>query len=660
MRPLAKAVATALVGLAVAPALASGAPEHRVLIALLPGARTPRAELLRLERSGLPELGLMSASVGTYSEQQTLLDITQGARVPAVNYAPSGAPALELAAAGAVRDWPAIVRRAASANATLAPGALAGAIPGGAGYVGTGSGVGADGVLAAGRAGRLAGVSLGRGASLVLRVREMLARKLLVVAELAGPGQLRALVRARARGELVLALEEPPPTPPGVDRPPLLLALGAVGLAAHRGTLSSGSTRTDGLVAATDLAPTVLAWLGVREPVTMIGQPLREAGVRTPASLGAYANRLAVLGARRLTVLAWFALGWLTLVLIAGVRRRLRDALRLGGLAVLWAPACVLGAAILAPGAGLEGAIVIGGSFALALASDRLAAWPRAAAVPALATLAFYAADLLAGSGLIERSLLGSDPVSGSRFFGAGNELSTVLMVELLVALAALRPRRDVAWLVALGGALAFVLAWGRAGANAGAIFSVGGAIAGVALARGRLTARRASIAVAAIAGALGLLVALDLLSGGGAQLTSQVLAAHSPGSAAAALSRRASEMWHAFAAFPMPLAVAGCFAGALALARQRERLPEPWAPCLIGVFAGALLGSLVADSGPRVLLIGCAGAVCALAYLLGGLGESAGERQLYELLTRPLAVVSTLESGSGIPRPDPPKFASR
>lgn len=663
MSRLAKAVAVALVALAVAPALAAAAPERRVLIAIVPRAPTPGVELARLKDAGLVELGLMTASVGTYSQQQTLLDITQGARVPLVNYAPGAAPALELARTGTIVDWPAVVRRAASADAGLAPGALASGVPRGAGYVADGRTLGTDGVLAAGRRGRVAAVSLGPPSSLVVRVREMLERKRLVVAELAGPGQLRALVGARPRGEFVLAVEAPPPTAAGVNRPPLLLAVGAAGLAARPGALSSGSTRTDGLIAATDLAPTVLRWLGVREPATMIGQPLRVAGARTLASLAAYANRLAVLGGRRLAVLAWFLLAWLALALLALVRGRgLSEALRLGGLAALWAPAVVLAAAMLAPSAAVEGAIVVGGSFGLALANDRLVAWPRAAAIPAAATLVLYAGDLLAGSGLIERSLLGSDPISGSRFFGAGNELVTVLTVELLVALAALRPRRRLAALLAVGGALMFVLAWGRAGANVGTIFTVGGAVAAssLSLARGRLTARRLTLAAEGIAGALGLLVALDLLSGGGAQLTSQVLGAHSVASAAGALARRASETWHAFAAFPMPLAVVGCLAGALLLARGRERLPEPWAACLAGVLAGALLGSLVADSGPRVLLVGCAGAVCVLAYLLAGTAETAGDRRLYKLLTQPLAVVSTLDCGSGIPRPDPPELSRR
>jgi hypothetical protein len=641
VRRLAKALAAALGLLVVAPAFASAAPERRVLIAVVPPAPSLAAELARFADSGLGQLGLMTASVDVYSEQQTLLDITQGARVPPVGYSPSAAPALALTRTGAVIDWAAIVRRAAAAGARLAPGALAAAVDGGAGYVG-GSSVGEDGALAAGRHGRIGAVSLGPKVSLAARVRKLLARKRLVVAQLAGAAQLRSLLAARARGELVLALEAPPVTAPGATRAPLLLALGASGLRAGAGALTSGSTRSDGLVAATDLAATVLSWLRLREPAAIDGQPLRVGAARTVAALAAYARRLAVVGGRRVTVLVWVALTWLSLLVLAVVRGRgLQATLALGGLAALWAPVLVLLGALLEPGGAAEGALVAGGSFALALASERIASWPRAAAVPAIVTLVLYGGDLLAGSGLVERSVLGSDPISGSRYFGAGNELATVLMVELLVAIAALAPRRLNPMLLSLGGALVLVLAWGRAGANVGAIFTLGGAVA----VAGGLSARRVILAGGGIVAALGVLAVVDLLSGGGAQLASEVLRA-------GALERRASETWHAFVALPAGLVALGVWLLAVRLCwGARERLPRPWAAGVAGMLAGALLGSLAADSGPRVLLIGCGGAACALAYLAGG------DR---ELLMRPLVAVRTLQSGSGIPRPDPPKLLRR
>jgi len=635
-------VAVAAVALlALAPALASGAPVRRVLVVIVPGGGAPGGKLVRFERAGLPSLGLMTASVGSYSQQQTLLDITQGARVPLVDYAPSGTPALSLRA-GDVVGWPAIARRASSADPPLVAGALASAIPEGAGYVAAWRRPSADAVIAAGGTGRIGAVSVGTRASLIERVRGLLAHKRLVIAQLADVGQLRALVAARPPGELLIALEAPAPTRPGATRPPVLLALGAAGLASGPGTLTSASTRTDGLVAATDLAPTILRWLGLREPASMIGQPLAVVLQRSTASLAAFANRLALIGARRLAVALWFVLAWVALALLTATRRRgLADVLRLGGLAAVWAPACVLATAALAPAAAVESAIVVGGSFALALVSDRFVAWPQAAVIPAVIVLVLYAADLLAGSGLVERSLLGSDPISASRYFGAGNELVAVLMVELLVALSALRPARALPVLLGLGGALTFVLAWGRGGANLGAIFTVGGAVAtaGLALTPGVMTLKRAG---GAIVGALGVLVALEILAGG------------------AAIDRRVSEVWHAFAAFPMPLAVLGCLTGALVVTRERHRLPEPWGACLAGMFGGALLGSLAADSGPRVLLIGCAGALCALAYVLGGARRTPSRGRLYMLLTRALVPFPTLQSGSGIPRPDPPNFWRR
>ena len=70
--------------------------------------------------------------------------------------------------------------------------------------------------------------------------------------------------------------------------------------------------------------------------------------------------------------------------------------------------------------------------------ADRLVAWPRGPAVPALAGLAAYTLDLAFGSPLIIRSLLGPNPLFGSRFYGIGNELEGTLAALLVVALGAL------------------------------------------------------------------------------------------------------------------------------------------------------------------------------------------------------------------------------
>ncbi len=241
----------------------------------------------------------------------------------------------------------------------------------------------------------------------------------------------------------------------------------------------------------------------------MVGQAIHTAPAQSVGALVGFADRLAAVGPRRSTVLICFTLAWLALLLVACLLGRgPRSALRLGGLAALWAPVSVLAASVARPGVVAEVVLVVGGAFALARASERLVAWPRAAAVPSVVTVVLYGAALLAGSGLVATSLLGSDPIAGSRFFGAGNELAAVLAVELLVALAALGAARRLPTTLASGALMTLMLAWGRGGANVGAVFTDGGAVAAAALvlAPGRLSARRVALAGATLAAGLGLL----------------------------------------------------------------------------------------------------------------------------------------------------------
>jgi hypothetical protein len=578
----------------------------------------------------------MTASLGNYNEQQTLLDITQGSRVPRVDYSPREAPALRVAANGVVSDWRAILRRARSADASIEPGLLAASLPGGAGYAGSGTSVGIDALLAAGRDGRVARVSLGTSGSLPGRVAALLARRSLVVADLPGGAvglhQLGALLAARPQSELLLVLERPPKTAAGAVRPPVLLALAAAGIGSRRAALTTATTRTDGLVTASDLAPTILTWLSRRGPSQFTGQPISAGAPRSLAWFAAFERRLSVIQGRRTSVLLAFLAAWLALLAVtfAG-RRELRQGLRLGGLAALWAPSTALLAAALEPTAVIEIVLVVGGAFALALVSDRLAPWPRAAAIPVAAMLVLYTVDLACGSALIETSLIGSDPISGSRFFGVGNELSALLPVALLTGLAAALPQRparqpEIVVVAVAGAVLTLLVAWGRLGANVGAIFTIGGAtaIATVLLAPGGLSRRRLLLAAIAVLGALGLLALLDLASGGGAHFTREVLHAHSLSALLDTLRRRLSEAWDELLTGAIPVAVAVCLALAAVLVVLRRRLLAPvgsanaWGACLGGGLAGSLLGSIADDSGPRVLLVGCVTLGCVLAYLRG------------------------------------------
>ena len=81
------------------------------------------------------------------------------------------------------------------------------------------------------------------------------------------------------------------------------------------------------------------------------------------------------------------------------------------------------------------------------------------------------------------------------------------------------------------------------------------------------------------------------------------------------------------------------------------------WQACFAGLLAGGLLGSLAADSGPRVLLIMLAGAACVLAYLQGGPGtEPCATDRSYAALSGALDTEVRVRR----PQPDPSKLARR
>ena len=71
--------------------------------------------------------------------------------------------------------------------------------------------------------------------------------------------------------DLLIAIERPPPAKNQA------LAIGIAGQG-FDGDLTSDSTRLDGYVLSTDIAPTILRRLGVAVPSQMSGQPIRAEG----------------------------------------------------------------------------------------------------------------------------------------------------------------------------------------------------------------------------------------------------------------------------------------------------------------------------------------------------------------------------------------------
>src|SRR5207244_310791 len=99
-----------------------------------------RDPLLReLVARPLLDVGLIGATQGSYSPEQTLLDITQGTRVSPTAYTPRAPGRLTFAprgGGGIIRGWRADAHRAGTAPGKIEPGRLGSAIPGGAAFAG--------------------------------------------------------------------------------------------------------------------------------------------------------------------------------------------------------------------------------------------------------------------------------------------------------------------------------------------------------------------------------------------------------------------------------------------------------------------------------------------------------------------------------------------
>jgi hypothetical protein len=627
-----------------APIAAAATPGRSALIAFLPvesdpppGVQPPSVLSLL---DGHPELalGMVSATQSGYSPQQALLDLTAGTRTSRGTYHPSDPPDLSLLPTGPagrpglIVNWLAAVARAETAPADIVPGLLASSIPGGAAYAGISGDPNLEAVAAAGRDGTVRTVSLGPGATVAQRARALTATHRLVVAllpeGLAGDAQLDALLAHRPPRELLIAIAAPPQA-----TAPQLLPTGIAGLSVAR-SFSSATTHIEGVAAGIDLLPTILQHLGIATPKGVRGEPIHSAGVRDAAALQHLNDRLSVIIARRNPALETFLFAWLAVALIAGIARDragIRFAMRTGGLALLWLPTMLLIAGALQPSRQAELFLIAIGSFALAFATDRLLAWPRGPAAPALTGLVLYTADLVNHSHFLLRSLLGPNPRSGSRFYGIGNELEIALTVLMLVAVAATLPARR----RTRGGALAFALAgvaWavvagsGRLGADVGGIFTIaaGAGVATLLMLPGGVTRRALLVAVLAPAAGLGALALIDLATGGNGHFVRNVLHGSS-GDLLDTLQRRYELAWSILSSGTAPLLtlLCGLAVGYAFVHRRRVYATiagDPvWRACLWGGLAASIAGSLFNDSGPILLFIGIVALTFLTTYLRGG-----------------------------------------
>jgi hypothetical protein len=630
------------------------------LLLFVPG--TPTAVESELASLHSFSTGLLSATQGSYTTAQLLLDLTQGARVSYSSYSPQHPPVLSLVGRQ-VLPWSKVLARAHGAPQILEPGLLAASIPGGAAYAGIVGEDHEDGVAGANHTGTMTTVSLGGAATLSARLARLYSQRSLVIADLpagpAGYADLRALSATRPPGQLLIVLPRVGPAP-GHE----LLWVGLAGLGGGH-TLTSQTTNQRGLVSTVDLAPTVLEHLGLGVPSAMRGRPIVLDGSFDGPHLRSLRARLLVVYPRRLPALACLLGVWALLALVASLlphdaraRRRARAwVIRVGALALLWTPVAELLPAALEPTRGVEYALLVLLCFSFGALTDRLLPWPRAPLAPAVVAVVALTADALAGTQLLVRSLLGPDPALGVRFYGIGNELKSCLAVLVFAAVAAAlyplargsakqgaatgdrvsseilapaspssRELHGAAVTMALAGiALAIVEGSARIGAGVGGVIlvSAGTAVATVLLLPGALTRRRALVVLISPVVALVALAALDLLTAhGGGHYTGSVLHARSAGDIRDIIVRRYGAAWDELKHGAMPLATALALVAAFVGVRRRERLLAPvdgdrvWLAALAGGLTAGIVGALSEDSGPVLLVVAVFALACLLGYL--------------------------------------------
>jgi hypothetical protein len=543
-----------------------GAAQASVRVALVPRGTSPA----QLADAGLSP-GLMSAGLGSVPAAQTYLDVSQGNRVFDSLYDRDLPQVVGGGICGPAYSR-AVVERAESAPADIVPGLLASTIG------------------AAGRRCELRSVSLPR---------------------------LRSMVRRLRADDLLIAIERPPPPKDAA------LAIGIAGRG-FDGDLTSDSTRTDGYVLSTDIAPTILRRFGLSIPSEMSGQAIRAEGSVDAAAVESLGDRLAVISERRGPVIGLGLAVWLAaLGLAIGVTRgrTARFGVKLVGLSVVYLPLLLLLGAALASGQAVEQVVTIAGAPLLALLTLFAFSGYRALAIASGLTVLAYAVDAIAGSPLTSLSLLGPNPGLGVRFYGIGNELEALLAVLVVAGTGAalsgfaprLEARRAAAAFLVVGLFAAFVFAAGRFGADVGAaiVLPLGGAAAAAAMA-GRQR-RSVLLVVAAPIAALALLALVDLVSGANAHLTRSVLDAGGFGDLGDVAQRRLQLSAHSFTR-PIVFVFMPLIVAVAVFAVVRRDMIAAWLrgrPAmragLIGALAATLVGTLANDSGALLLEIGTA-----------------------------------------------------
>ncbi len=269
-----------------------------------------------------------------------------------------------------------------------------------------------------------------------------------------------------------------------------------VGSGAGQGMLISDTTRREGVVGNMDVAPTVLAYLGVPVPGVRAGNVMRTSPAADESVLDSlnqrYSGIYAIRQLRTPFLVAFSFVRVLGLVLALAaifLARRGRPlgpaataGLRIFLLALLTIPLAAFlqfplneTNTLVSVGSLLALAVVPSAAIYLFFRKQPLAPLVLIASITALT----IALDTATGAALADRSFFGSDIISGGRFYGVGNTLMGVLVATTVFAFAGameLFKEKSRYWLWSGTAAILFValiVGHPRLGANVGGLIAI-------------------------------------------------------------------------------------------------------------------------------------------------------------------------------------------
>jgi hypothetical protein len=242
----------------------------------------------------------------------------------------------------------------------------------------------------------------------------------------------------------------------------------AAGFGLEHGSLTSPTTRRAGIVALTDVAPTVLRAMGAPTPAWVTGTPIRSVPPRTSVSKLAALDRESLFRERFVAVVTTIflcllaLLGALAFVVFLAPSRPVRVLMAAAYAILAIPPAVELVRLMPMMRLGLAGAALalVAVVSVLVIAADRVPG-PRWAGGLALLLLSFalLAADIIAGAPLQLNGIFGYSPIVAGRFYGIGNLGFALLFATGILGFCGLADRlgadRAPTW---LAGALALLI----------------------------------------------------------------------------------------------------------------------------------------------------------------------------------------------------------